>query len=111
MHIISAFMIPSNNSNSIHIYVVKTLFYQVGIVCYYYSEFPTLASQIPYFHVPDTTEDENQDGCHMVVCVHGLDGRSSFLLHCYLFIHLQNFKSLPRLMKIIQNFSSFTSTA
>ncbi|XP_060562214.1 protein FAM135B-like [Ruditapes philippinarum] len=44
-----------------------------------YSEFPTLASQIPYFHVPDTTEDENQDGCHMIVCVHGLDGNSADL--------------------------------
>lgn len=44
-----------------------------------YSEFPTLASQIPYFHVPDTTEDESQDGCHLVVCVHGLDGNSADL--------------------------------
>ncbi|KAL4235935.1 hypothetical protein ACF0H5_004324 [Mactra antiquata] len=44
-----------------------------------YSESPTLASQIPYFHVPDTTDDENQDGCHLIVCVHGLDGNSADL--------------------------------
>ncbi|XP_053393884.1 protein FAM135B-like isoform X2 [Mercenaria mercenaria] len=44
-----------------------------------YSECPTLASQIPYFHVPDSTEDENQDGCHLIVCVHGLDGNSADL--------------------------------
>ncbi|XP_052274489.1 protein FAM135A-like isoform X2 [Dreissena polymorpha] len=44
-----------------------------------YSEKPTLASQIPYFHVPNSTDDEDQKGCHLVVCVHGLDGNSADL--------------------------------
>ncbi|XP_052775598.1 protein FAM135A-like isoform X3 [Mya arenaria] len=42
-------------------------------------ESPTLASDIPYFHVPTSTDDENLDGCHLVVCVHGLDGNSADL--------------------------------
>ncbi|KAJ8306008.1 hypothetical protein KUTeg_016553 [Tegillarca granosa] len=44
------------------------------------SEFPTLASTIPYFHIPEQVEEEEDDGgLHLVVCVHGLDGNSADL--------------------------------
>lgn len=41
-----------------------------------YSDLSVLASDIPYF--PPEEEEENlEDGIHLVVCVHGLDGESS----------------------------------
>ena len=43
----------------------------------YFSESPTLASTIPYFNVPTST-GEQFDGCHLIVCVHGLDGKNDF---------------------------------
>lgn len=43
-----------------------------------YSESPTLASTIPFFNVPTST-GEQFDGCHLIVCVHGLDGNSADL--------------------------------
>jgi hypothetical protein len=37
-----------------------------------YSDYPTQSSTIPYFWPPDPPEEDN--GIHLVVCVHGLDG-------------------------------------
>lgn len=40
-----------------------------------YSDLSVLASDIPYF--PPEEEEENlEDGIHLVVCVHGLDGKT-----------------------------------
>lgn len=40
-----------------------------------YSDVSVLASDIPYF--PPEEEEENlEDGIHLVVCVHGLDGKA-----------------------------------
>lgn len=39
-----------------------------------YSELPLLASDHPYFS-PEEEEEEFEDGIHLVVCVHGLDGK------------------------------------
>ncbi|KAL5015813.1 hypothetical protein ScPMuIL_005402 [Solemya velum] len=44
-----------------------------------YSEFATLASVCPYFHTADTIDEDDQDGLHLIVCVHGLDGNSADL--------------------------------
>nr|XP_020458886.1 protein FAM135A isoform X2 [Monopterus albus] len=42
-----------------------------------YSEVPELASSVPYFSLE---EDENcEEGIHLIVCVHGLDGNSADL--------------------------------
>uniref|UniRef100_A0A8C5H5X5 DUF676 domain-containing protein n=1 Tax=Gouania willdenowi TaxID=441366 RepID=A0A8C5H5X5_GOUWI len=42
-----------------------------------YSEVPELASTVPYFSLE---EDENcEEGIHLIVCVHGLDGNSADL--------------------------------
>uniref|UniRef100_A0A8D1TVD7 Family with sequence similarity 135 member A n=1 Tax=Sus scrofa TaxID=9823 RepID=A0A8D1TVD7_PIG len=42
-----------------------------------YSEVPLLASSVPYFSVEE--EDSSEDGVHLIVCVHGLDGNSADL--------------------------------
>lgn len=39
-----------------------------------YSDLPLLASDHPYFP-PEEEEEEFEDGIHLVVCVHGLDGK------------------------------------
>lgn len=38
-----------------------------------YSDLPLLASDVPYFP-PEEDDEEFDDGIHLVVCVHGLDG-------------------------------------
>lgn len=38
-----------------------------------YSDLPLLASDLPYFP-PEEDDEEFDDGIHLVVCVHGLDG-------------------------------------
>lgn len=38
-----------------------------------YSNLPQLASELPYF-APEEDEEEFDDGIHLVICVHGLDG-------------------------------------
>jgi len=41
-----------------------------------YSDLSVLASDMPYF--PPEEEEENlEDGIHLVICVHGLDGKAS----------------------------------
>uniref|UniRef100_A0A8C3VL66 Family with sequence similarity 135 member A n=1 Tax=Catagonus wagneri TaxID=51154 RepID=A0A8C3VL66_9CETA len=42
-----------------------------------YSDVPLLASSVPYFSVEE--EDSSEDGVHLIVCVHGLDGNSADL--------------------------------
>ncbi|KAB0364677.1 hypothetical protein FD754_008833, partial [Muntiacus muntjak] len=52
-----------------------------------YSDLSVLASDIPYF--PPEEEEENlEDGIHLVVCVHGLDGNSADLRLVKTFIEL-----------------------
>ncbi|XP_068082498.1 protein FAM135A [Anabrus simplex] len=44
-----------------------------------YSDFPTLASTLPYFHISDEYRIFSPEGLHLIVCVHGLDGNSADL--------------------------------
>lgn len=44
-----------------------------------YSDFPKLASDLPYFHISDEYRAFSANGLHLVVCVHGLDGNSADL--------------------------------
>uniref|UniRef100_T1J2Y8 DUF676 domain-containing protein n=1 Tax=Strigamia maritima TaxID=126957 RepID=T1J2Y8_STRMM len=44
-----------------------------------YSDFPTLASTIPYFHVSEDFRIAYSSGLHLIICVHGLDGNSADL--------------------------------
>ncbi|XP_076862192.1 protein FAM135B isoform X2 [Brachyhypopomus gauderio] len=52
-----------------------------------YSDLPLLASDHPYFP-PEEEEEEFEDGIHLVVCVHGLDGNSADLRLVKTFIEL-----------------------
>ncbi|CAG09447.1 unnamed protein product [Tetraodon nigroviridis] len=50
---------------------------QLRLPGFLYSEVPELASTVPYFSLE---EDEScEDGIHLIVCVHGLDGNSADL--------------------------------
>ncbi|KAL7302759.1 hypothetical protein TKK_0004804 [Trichogramma kaykai] len=46
-----------------------------------YSDLPAaqLASQLPYFHISDEYRLYSPEGCHLIVCVHGLDGNAADL--------------------------------
>ncbi|KAK3558183.1 hypothetical protein QTP86_012374 [Hemibagrus guttatus] len=52
-----------------------------------YSDLPLLASDHPYFP-PEEEDEEFEDGIHLVVCVHGLDGNSADLRLVKTFIEL-----------------------
>ncbi|MBN3317621.1 F135B protein, partial [Atractosteus spatula] len=52
-----------------------------------YSDLPQLASEVPYFP-PEEEDEEFEDGIHLVVCVHGLDGNSADLRLVKTFIEL-----------------------
>ncbi|XP_066571944.1 protein FAM135B [Amia ocellicauda] len=52
-----------------------------------YSDLPQLASDVPYFP-PEEDDEEFDDGIHLVVCVHGLDGNSADLRLVKTFIEL-----------------------
>ncbi|XP_078073149.1 protein FAM135B [Mustelus asterias] len=53
-----------------------------------YSDLPFLASDIPYF-TPEEEEEENlEEGIHLIICVHGLDGNSADLRLVKTFIEL-----------------------
>ncbi|XP_078397088.1 protein FAM135B isoform X2 [Cetorhinus maximus] len=53
-----------------------------------YSDLPLLASDIPYF-TPEEEEEENlEEGIHLIICVHGLDGNSADLRLVKTFIEL-----------------------
>lgn len=43
-----------------------------------YSDAPLLASSVPYFSMEE--EDGSEDGVHLIVCVHGLDGMKGLLI-------------------------------
>ncbi|XP_054655122.1 protein FAM135A isoform X2 [Dunckerocampus dactyliophorus] len=50
---------------------------QLKLPGFLYSEVPELASSVPYFNLE---EDEScEEGIHLIVCVHGLDGNSADL--------------------------------
>ncbi|XP_067887472.1 protein FAM135B isoform X2 [Heterodontus francisci] len=52
-----------------------------------YSDLPLLASDIPYF-TPEEEEENLEEGIHLVICVHGLDGNSADLRLVKTFIEL-----------------------
>ncbi|XP_020043834.2 protein FAM135B [Castor canadensis] len=60
---------------------------ELKIEGFLYSDLSVLASDMPYF--PPEEEEENlEDGIHLVVCVHGLDGNSADLRLVKTFIEL-----------------------
>ncbi|XP_077207559.1 protein FAM135B isoform X2 [Paroedura picta] len=60
---------------------------EMKIEGFLYSDLPALASDVPYF--PPEEEEENlEEGIHLVICVHGLDGNSADLRLVKTFIEL-----------------------
>ncbi|ELK00165.1 Protein FAM135A [Pteropus alecto] len=49
---------------------------QLNLPGFMYSDVPLLASSVPYFSMEE--EDGSEDGVHLIVCVHGLDGLHYF---------------------------------
>ncbi|NXC20516.1 F135B protein, partial [Corythaeola cristata] len=89
-------VVPSNsnevdeetNERMLNFYQAKEKFKkEMKIEGFLYSDLSILASDIPYF--PPEEEEENlEDGIHLVVCVHGLDGNSADLRLVKTFIEL-----------------------
>ncbi|KAM5163448.1 protein FAM135A isoform 2-T2 [Mantella aurantiaca] len=50
---------------------------QLKLPGFLYSDVPQLASTVPYFSVEE--DDNSDEGIHLIVCVHGLDGNSADL--------------------------------
>ncbi|KAJ8264698.1 hypothetical protein GJAV_G00152720 [Gymnothorax javanicus] len=50
---------------------------QLKLPGFLYSEVPDLASGVPYFSLEE--EERSEEGIHLIVCVHGLDGNSADL--------------------------------
>ncbi|KAG2467287.1 protein FAM135A isoform X1 [Polypterus senegalus] len=50
---------------------------QLKLPGFLYSEVPNLASNIPYFSMEE--DETSEEGIHLIVCVHGLDGNSADL--------------------------------
>jgi len=43
------------------------------------SDYSTLASTLPYFHISDEYRLFSPEGAHLIICVHGLDGNAADL--------------------------------
>ncbi|OCT80578.1 protein FAM135A isoform X4 [Xenopus laevis] len=50
---------------------------QLKLPGFLYSDVPQLASSVPYFNMEE--DDDPDEGIHLIVCVHGLDGNSADL--------------------------------
>ncbi|PKK33902.1 family with sequence similarity 135, member B [Columba livia] len=81
-------MDEDTNERMLNFYQAKEKFKkEMKIEGFLYSDLSVLASDIPYF--PPEEEEENlEDGIHLVVCVHGLDGNSADLRLVKTFIEL-----------------------
>lgn len=62
-----------------------------------YSDLPLLASDFPYFP-PEEDDEEFDDGIHLVVCVHGLDGEDPAAPLIGLWVFLQPFSRRSQLI-------------
>ncbi|CAB1456839.1 unnamed protein product [Pleuronectes platessa] len=76
------------NERMLNFYKAKEeLFKELSFQASLYSDLPLLASDLPYFP-PEEDDEEFDDGIHLVVCVHGLDGNSADLRLVKTFIEL-----------------------
>ncbi|KAG7500625.1 hypothetical protein JOB18_024797 [Solea senegalensis] len=76
------------NERMLNFYKAKEeLFKELSFPASLYSDLPLLASDLPYFP-PEEDDEEFDDGIHLVVCVHGLDGNSADLRLVKTFIEL-----------------------
>ncbi|XP_067112010.1 protein FAM135B [Osmerus mordax] len=76
------------NERMLHFFKAKEdLLREMSLQAGLYSDLPLLASDLPYFP-PEEEDEEFEDGIHLVVCVHGLDGNSADLRLVKTFIEL-----------------------
>uniref|UniRef100_A0A4W6CIF3 Family with sequence similarity 135 member B n=1 Tax=Lates calcarifer TaxID=8187 RepID=A0A4W6CIF3_LATCA len=81
-------MDEETNERMLNFYKAKEeLFKELSFQANLYSDLPLLASDLPYFP-PEEDDEEFDDGIHLVVCVHGLDGNSADLRLVKTFIEL-----------------------
>ncbi|XP_070702589.1 protein FAM135B [Pempheris klunzingeri] len=81
-------MDDETNERMLNFYKAKEeLFKELSFQASLYSDLPVLASDLPYFP-PEEDDEEFDDGIHLVVCVHGLDGNSADLRLVKTFIEL-----------------------
>ncbi|KAM6899591.1 protein FAM135B [Xenentodon cancila] len=81
-------MDDETNERMLNFYKAKEeLFKELSFQGSLYSDLPLLASELPYFP-PEEDDEEFDDGIHLVVCVHGLDGNSADLRLVKTFIEL-----------------------
>nr|XP_046274198.1 protein FAM135B [Scatophagus argus] len=81
-------MDDETNERMLKFYKAKEeLFKELSFQASLYSDLPLLASDLPYFP-PEEDDEEFDDGIHLVVCVHGLDGNSADLRLVKTFIEL-----------------------
>ncbi|CAJ1083602.1 protein FAM135B [Xyrichtys novacula] len=81
-------MDDETNERMLNFYKAKEdLFKELSFQASLYSNLPLLASDLPYFP-PEEDDEEFDDGIHLVVCVHGLDGNSADLRLVKTFIEL-----------------------
>ncbi|TKS88664.1 Protein FAM135B [Collichthys lucidus] len=81
-------MDEETNERMLNFYKAKEeLFKELSFQASLYSDLPLLASDLPYFP-PEEDDEEFDDGIHLVVCVHGLDGNSADLRLVKTFIEL-----------------------
>ncbi|XP_047461496.1 protein FAM135B [Mugil cephalus] len=81
-------MDDETNERMLNFYKAKEeLFKELNFQASLYSDLPLLASDLPYFP-PEEDDEEFDDGIHLVVCVHGLDGNSADLRLVKTFIEL-----------------------
>ncbi|XP_040910001.1 protein FAM135B [Toxotes jaculatrix] len=81
-------MDDETNERMLNFYKAKEeLFKELSFQANLYSDLPLLASDLPYFP-PEEDDEEFDDGIHLVVCVHGLDGNSADLRLVKTFIEL-----------------------
>uniref|UniRef100_A0AAV2K5S2 DUF676 domain-containing protein n=1 Tax=Knipowitschia caucasica TaxID=637954 RepID=A0AAV2K5S2_KNICA len=81
-------MDEETNERMLNFYKAKeVLLKELSFAGVLYSDLPELASDLPYFP-PEEDDEEFEDGIHLVVCVHGLDGNSADLRLVKTFIEL-----------------------
>ncbi|KAM9838582.1 protein FAM135B [Aulostomus maculatus] len=81
-------MDDETNERMLNFYKAKEeLFKALSFQASLYSDLALLASDLPYFP-PEEEDEEFDDGIHLVVCVHGLDGNSADLRLVKTFIEL-----------------------
>ncbi|XP_024864388.1 protein FAM135B isoform X2 [Kryptolebias marmoratus] len=81
-------MDEETNERMLNFYKAKEeLLKELNFPASLYSDVPLLASDLPYFP-PEEDDEEFDDGIHLVVCVHGLDGNSADLRLVKTFIEL-----------------------